>query len=287
MEQTVKISRVQKQIGDFRLGPIDLMIESGAITALAGNNGAGKSTLLKMIMNLVKQEQGNIELFGKVIRKEEGDWQKRVAYLPQSMPGVVPFTGKELKNLVSHWYPCWNEQLFLKMIDLFEIPLKKQYEKLSQGAKQKLNLALTLPRNTNLLILDEPTAYLDIPAKKVLQDLLVEWMEYGDKSILFASHQVEEIRKLADYIAVMKNGTLIGSFEKDELTEQYKRYWFPNAIQEKFIPGEVERRSGTIVTRNSTEAEVFFKSKNMQWLDSKALELDEILTFMLSRKGEG
>ena len=69
-------------------------IETGMITALAGNNGAGKSTLLKIFMNLVKQDQGNIELFGNVIRKEEEAWQKRVAYLPQSMPGAVPFTGK-------------------------------------------------------------------------------------------------------------------------------------------------------------------------------------------------
>ena len=77
------------------------------------------------------------------------------------------------------------------MIDLFEIPLTKQYEKLSQGAKQKLNLALALPRNVELLILDEPTSHLDIPAKKVLQDLLTNWMERGDKTLLFASHQVE------------------------------------------------------------------------------------------------
>ncbi|CAM4103090.1 ABC transporter ATP-binding protein [Lederbergia lenta] len=285
MEQAIKISRIQKQIDEFQLGPIDLRIESGMITALAGNNGAGKSTLLKLILNLVKQNQGNIELFGQVIRKEEEDWQKRVAYLPQSMPGAVPFTGKELRNLVSHWYPNWDEQLFQRMIDLFEVPLKKQYEKLSQGAKQKLNLALALPRNAELLILDEPTSHLDIPAKKVLQDLLVEWMEHGDKTILFASHQVEEIRKLADYIAIMKNGKLIGSFEKDELTEQYKRYWFPSPILENIIPGEVERKGGTIVTSNPIETEKFFRNKDMRWIDSKAVELDEILTFMLSKKG--
>ncbi|MCM3112664.1 ABC transporter ATP-binding protein [Lederbergia lenta] len=285
MEQAIKISRIQKQIDEFQLGPIDLRIESGMITALAGNNGAGKSTLLKLILNLVKQNQGNIELFGQVIRKEEEDWQKRVAYLPQSMPGAVPFTGKELRNLVSHWYPNWDEQLFQRMIDLFEVPLKKQYEKLSQGAKQKLNLALALPRNAELLILDEPTSHLDIPAKKVLQDLLVEWMEHGDKTILFASHQVEEIRKLADYIAIMKNGKLIGSFEKDELTEQYKRYWFPSPILENIIPGEVERKGGTIVTSKPIETEKFFRNKDMRWIDSKAVELDEILTFMLSKKG--
>ena len=285
MEQILKVSHVIKQIDEFQLGPIDLPIESGMITALAGNNGAGKSTLLKIIMKLVKKDQGNMELFGNVIRKEEEDWQKRVAYLPQSMPGAVPFTGKELKKLVSHWYLNWDEQLFNQMIDLFEIPLTKQYEKLSQGAKQKLNLALALPRNADLLILDEPTSYLDIPAKKVLQDLLTNWMEGGDRTIIFASHQVEDIRKLADYIAVMKDGKLIGRFEKEELIEQYKRYWFSSPIGENAIPGEVERRAGTVVTSNPHKAEVFFRDNDMQWLDTKAVELDEILTFMLTKKG--
>ncbi|MEK3889171.1 ABC transporter ATP-binding protein [Bacillus sp. FSL K6-3431] len=285
MEQAVRITNVQKQIDEFQLGPIDLQFESGMITALAGSNGAGKSTLLKIIMNLVKQNQGNIELFGEVIRKEEENWQKRVAYLPQSMPGVVPFTGRELKSLVAHWYPSWDEQLFNQMIDLFEIPLTKQFEKLSQGAKQKLNLALTLPRNAVLLILDEPTSHLDIPAKKMLQDLLANWMERGDRTLIFASHQVEEIRKLADYIAVMKNGRLIGQFEKEALTEQYKRYWFSNPIPENAIPGEVERKGRTIVTSNPQKTEMFFRNKDMQWLDSKAVELDEILTFMLNKKG--
>ncbi|MFK4996675.1 ATP-binding cassette domain-containing protein [Bacillus sp. N9] len=103
------------------------------ITALAGNNGAGKSTLLKIMMNLVKQNDGKIELFGELVRKDEEDWQKKIAYLPQSMPGALPFTGKDLKRLVAHWYPEWDEALFKQMMDAFEVPLTKQYEKLSQG----------------------------------------------------------------------------------------------------------------------------------------------------------
>lgn len=285
MEQAIRIAAVKKQMDEFQLGPIDLQIETGTITALAGNNGAGKSTILKIIMNLVKQDQGKIELFGEVIRKEEEAWQKRVGYLPQSMPGALPFTGKELKNLVSHWYPDWDEQLFKQMIDLFEVPLKKQYEKLSQGAKQKLNLALALPRNADLLILDEPTSHLDIPAKKVLQDLLIEWMDRGDRTLLFASHQVEEIRKLADYIAVMKDGNLIGQFEKEELTEQYKRYWLTSRINDHSIPGEIERTGSTIVTNDPLVTEAFFQKKGIQWTASKSVELDEIITFMLGKKG--
>ncbi|MBS4210111.1 ABC transporter ATP-binding protein [Bacillus sp. FJAT-50079] len=285
MDQAIKLTAIRKQIDDFQLGPIDLHIERGMMTALAGNNGAGKSTLLKIIMNLVKQDDGKIELFGELVRKDEEDWQKKIAYLPQSMPGALPFTGKDLKQLVSRWYPDWDERLFKQMMDAFEVPLTKQYEKLSQGAKQKLNLALALPRKAELLILDEPTSHLDIPAKKVLQDFLVEWMEQEERTVIFASHQVEEIRKLADYIAVMKDGTLIGQFEKEQLTEQYKRYWLTSPLQEIRIPGEVERQDQTLVTNRPQETEAFFDSNHIQWTATKAVELDEILTWMLTKKG--
>ncbi|MFK4996676.1 hypothetical protein ACI2OX_01475 [Bacillus sp. N9] len=120
-----------------------------------------------------------------------------------------------------------------------------------------MNIALALPRNAELLILDEPTSHLDIPAKKIMQDILIEWMERAERTVIFASHQVEEIRKLADYIAVMKDGVLIGQFEKEQLTEQYKRYWITSPLQEGRIPGEVERQDQTLITNRPQETEAF------------------------------
>lgn len=122
---------------EFHLGPINLTIEPGTITALVGNNGSGKSTLLKLIMNLVQPTKGTIQVNNLFVDAEHEDWKQFIAYQPQTIVGWDAFTGNMLKELISPLYPNWDEQLFLKMIELFQIPLDKKFAKLSQGGYNK------------------------------------------------------------------------------------------------------------------------------------------------------
>ncbi|PWA07926.1 ABC transporter ATP-binding protein [Pueribacillus theae] len=283
MECSAEMNQVKKKIDDFQLGPIDLDIQSGLITALVGSNGAGKSTVLKMLMNLVKQDEGTITLLNEQVDGDSEEWKEKVAYLPQSFPGLVPFTGMELKKLTSEWYPKWDERLFNKINKLFDLSLTKKFGKLSQGSQQKLKFALTLPRNPNLLILDEPTSHMDIPSKKLLIDLLVEWMEEGARTILLATHQVEDIRKLADYLVIMDKGRMLGSFEKEELIAQYKQYWVKGSLPPVTVPGEIERKENMLVTKCPSQTEEFLKNRGVTWSTAKSLELDEIISIMLTK----
>src|SRR5699024_2637138 len=203
-----------------------LTIEPGTVTALVGDNGSGKSTLIKMMMNLVHPTEGEITAFGHNIR-EVDVWKEQIAYQPQTTIGYDAFNGNHLKELVSRWYPTWDENLFQQMVTDLNIPLNNRFSKLSQGVQQKLTLALTISRGTKLLILDEPMTFLDIPSKKYITNLLVEWLEQNDKtrSIILTSHHAENIEKLADYIYLLRGGNPIGFFEKDSLIESYRRYW--------------------------------------------------------------
>src|SRR5690625_4310816 len=222
MDSWINIKGVQKQIDDFQLGPIDLNIEPGTITAIVGNNGSGKSTLFKMIMNLVNYDYGDITGFNKHVNKKDESWKTDITYQPQTVIGDDAFTGNQLKKLISDWYPNWDNGLFKKLIKLFDVSLTKRYGKLSQGAQQKLTLALTIARQTKILILDEPTAFLDIPSKKKLIDLLIEWMEQEERSIIFASHQAEDVKKIADYIVLLRNGQMIGRSEERRVGKDEK-----------------------------------------------------------------
>lgn len=284
MNHVARLNRVTKNIDGFQLGPIDLEFESGFVTALVGSNGAGKSTLLKILMNLVKQNDGSVTLFGQQVDGNSEDWKAKVAYMPQTYPGPLPFTGSELKKLTARWYPNWDEPLFQKMVEQFQIPLEKKFEKLSQGVQQKLKFALTLARNPQLLILDEPTSHVDIPAKKLMIDLLIDWLEQGERTILLATHQVEDIRKLADYIVIMDDGDNLGKHEKDELMSQYKRYWIEGNLPTATVPGEIERRNGVLVTKCPAQTEEFLQKRGITWSASATLELDEIISIMLANK---
>lgn len=283
METLINITELQKQIDHFQLGPIHLEIESGTITALVGNNGSGKSTLLKLIMNLAKHDQGSIKVFGKSVNKEDESWKNNIAYQPQTMVGSDAYTGSSLKELVSNVYPNWDEALFAKVTTQLDIDLTKKYGKLSQGSQQKLNFALTIARNARLLILDEPTAHMDIPSKKILIDLLADWMEVEGRAIIIASHQVEDIKKLSDYLFVLRNGKVIGNFEKEELTERYQRYWLNDHLPSGDIPGEVTREDHYLISNQPELTEGFFNEQHIKWESQTTLELDEIITLLLTK----
>ncbi|WP_042144124.1 ABC transporter ATP-binding protein [Paucisalibacillus sp. EB02] len=285
MEPLLYISNLEKHImDDFHLGPINLHLEPGTITALIGNNGSGKSTLLKTIMNLVKPDHGNIKIDNKFVHGENESWKPLVAYQPQTIIGWNAFTGEILKRLIAPLYPNWDERLFQKMIELFDVPLHKKFSKLSQGVQQKLNLALTVPRNAPLLILDEPTSFMDIPSKKLLIDLLVDWMEPGNRSILIASHQIDDIKKLSDYLFVLHNGKMLGHFEKEELTSTYARFWLNDSLSDTSIPGEVSREDRMIISDNPAETEAFLEAMSIKWSNRSSLELDDIITILLNNK---
>lgn len=284
MDTWVTMTDLQKTIDDFQLGPIDLRFEAGTITALIGNNGSGKSTLLKLMMHLVKPDQGEVRLFGEPAGSEEKTWKPHVAYLPQSPVGVNMFTGEALRDLTASWYPDWDEELFRYMVKQFNVPLKKKYSKLSPGVQQKLNLTLMLPRNASLMILDEPTAFLDIPSTKKLGDILTDWMDQGERAILLTSHQVEDVRKLSDYIAILHDGELLGSFEKGALQERFRRYWMTSDLPREKVPGEVSRDDRQLVTDDAQRTEAFFEAKGVEWYEQKALDLEDIITLLMTEK---
>lgn len=279
----ITITNLKKQVEEFQLGPINMDIQSETITALVGNNGSGKSTLLKMMMNLVKQDEGNIKVFNTLNNGDNEDWKQHIAYQPQVTIGYDPFTGEALRELISQWYPTWDEAFFQEIIKTFDISLTKKYGKLSPGAQQKLSFALTIARNAPILILDEPTAHIDIPSKKVMIDLLTEWMDEGNRTMIIASHQIDDIRKLSDFLYVIQDGSEVGQFEKESLIENYIRYWLPTSLPSSNIPGEVSREGQTIISNDAKVTESFFNEKEIHWTDRTSADLEDIITILLAK----
>ncbi|MBY7144907.1 ABC transporter ATP-binding protein [Virgibacillus sp. NKC19-3] len=284
MASVLHMKDVEKQIDDFQLGPIDLNLEPGTITALVGNNGSGKSTLLKLIMHLAMSDKGNIEIYDTFVYGQDESWKANIAYQPQTVIGWDAYTAKTLRDIISPLHSNWDDALFDKMIKLFDIPLNKRFGKLSQGVKQKLSLALTIPRNTPILLLDEPTSFMDIPSKKYLMDILVDWMDEGERAILMASHQSADMMKLVDYLSILKSGEMIGTFEKEALTESFKRYWVTSPLPTAHISGEVSRENQQIISNQPAATEHYFLENNLEWTNRTALDLEEIITLLLERK---
>ncbi|MED1864453.1 ABC transporter ATP-binding protein [Fictibacillus nanhaiensis] len=282
MKLCTQIERVEKTVDDFTVGPIDLDVELGTITALIGNNGAGKSTLIKMMMNLVKPDNGNLIHFGTSVMSND-QWKQEVAYQPQSVLGCDSLTGNHLRDLMAPWYANWDQEMFMNLVKTFEIDLNKPFGKMSKGMQQKLNLVLALSKNTKLLLLDEPTANIDIPSKQKLMNIFVDWMEKDERAMVIATHNVDDIKKLADYIVIMNEGKLLGKYEKEELVYRYKRYWFEDPMGIDMIPGEVDRLNERLLISSDTFlTDAFLEKKGLKVLQTEVLDIEETITYMLS-----
>lgn len=279
----IKVKKVKKRINGFTLGPMNFSIQPGTVTAIVGENSSGKSSLLKTIMNLIHVDDGIIQAFGEPISEGE-DWKNKIGYQPQTTYGYDAFNGYDLKELIAYWYPKFDENLFLQMVEKLKIPLNKKYSKLSQGMQQKLVLALTIPRQTELLILDEPMTFMDIPAKNYITDLLVEWMEDEGKSIILASHQAEDIKKLADYLLIIRDGQQVEYVDKETLVERYRKYIFMGNMPLETLPGEIERHDNDLTTEDSKQTNEALEKMEITPLSESRLELEDIITLILEGK---
>lgn len=284
MKPWITLHAVEKTIEDFHIGPLTIDFEPGTITALIGTNGSGKSTFCKMLMNLVKQTKGEILVRGSSTYEDGHTWKHHIAYQPQKPIGYDVYTGNDLQELVSPWYPTWNDERFNTVVQELNIPMHKKYGKMSEGAQQKLLFALTIAKNADILLLDEPTAHMDIPSKRYVIDTLVEWMDEKERMIIISSHQMDDIRKLSDYLCVLHGGNIVGNFEKEALHDSFKQYWFAEELPNEEIPGEHMRQQRMLVSDNAIETEDYLQSRGIQWEQESHVELEEIITHLLSTK---
>lgn len=284
MQPWITLSDVEKTIDHFHMGPLTINFEPGSITALIGTNGAGKSTFCKMLMHIAKQDDGDIHVCGVNTREEGDKWKHYIAYQPQKPIGYNVYTGRQLQTFISMWYPNWDDQVFQNVVQQMDIPLNQKYERMSEGAQQKLLFALTIAKGTDILLLDEPTAHMDIPSKKLVIDLLTSWMDEKERMIIISSHQIDDIKKLSDYLCVLRNGKIINTFEKEALHASYKQYWFRDPLPTESIPGERMRQGQMLVSEDAIATEVFLEQQGVQWETEAHVELEEIITHQLTKK---
>jgi ABC-2 type transport system ATP-binding protein len=300
MTQTplISLTDVRKSYGDyFELGPVELEVEAGYVVAVVGPNGSGKSTLIRMLMNLVQPDSGEVRLFGCIYPKDEVAIKQRVGYVPERSLGHDGMRVKDLAKFVSRFYPRWDGRLYEDLLKRTQIEPKKKFGKLSKGVQRRLAFALAQATGAELLLLDEPTAGVDPLARKEMLEDISRFMQAEDRSrnsrnraVVFSTHVVEEVRRVADYVAVLVDGELLGFYEKDALLERWKTL-LVDREPEGEIAGAVEVEvSGSlthIVSDSPEETEEALSAENIRIVRWGAMELEEILSHLIRREQEG
>jgi ABC-2 type transport system ATP-binding protein len=217
----LKIEHLVKNYGGFTLD-CSLELPKGCVTGLIGQNGAGKSTTFKAILGLIRVDSGNITLFGKD-KKDLTTEDKQNIGVVLSDSGVSGYlTVKDIIPVLENLYKNFDKTFFVEQIERFNLPLNKQIKEFSTGMKAKLKTLVAISHNAKLLILDEPTAGLDVVARDNLLELLREFMEADDeRSILISSHISSDLEGLCDDIYMIHDGKIILHENTDVLLSDY------------------------------------------------------------------
>lgn len=216
----LKLENVKKQYGAFSLD-CSLQLESGQVTGLIGQNGAGKSTTFKAILDLIQIDGGRIEIFDKD--------KNEITELEKEQIGVVladsGFSGylkiNDVIPVLKAMYREFDADCFKKQCEKFGLPLNKQIKEFSTGMKAKLKVLVAISHSAKLLILDEPTAGLDVVARNELLDVLREFIENGDCGILISSHISSDLEGLCDDIYMIHDGKIVMHEDTDVLLSDY------------------------------------------------------------------
>jgi ABC-2 type transport system ATP-binding protein len=286
----ISLRDVRKSYGDFELGPVDLAIEPGYVVAVVGPNGCGKSTLIRMLMNLIQPDSGEVRLFGGVYPDDEVAIKQRVGYVPERSSGHDGMSAKSLGEFVSRFYPGWDRRLYEDLVRRAQIEPDKKFGRLSRGVQRRLAFALALASGSELLLLDEPTAGVDPFARREMLEDISRFMQDGDRTVVFATHVMEEVRRIADYVVFLVDGSLLGLHEKDALLEGWKTLWVDRE-PEVDVPGVVEVVWGgsptRIVSDSPQETGQALSAEDVRIVRSGRLDLEEILSHLMRRSREG
>lgn len=219
MNHALTISGLTKTYPDFVLDHVSFTVPSGSIVGLIGENGAGKSTTIHAALGLIQKEAGHAAILGKEELDAETREQIGVVFDGSNYPEIL--SPKKISRVMKHIYRSWDEPAYLRLLKQFSLPLDKPIRQFSKGMKMKLAITAALSHHSKLLILDEATSGLDPVIRDDILDMLLDFVQDEEHSILISSHITSDLEKIADYIVFIHEGKVVFSKPKDELTEQY------------------------------------------------------------------
>ncbi|MDW4397061.1 ABC transporter [Staphylococcus saprophyticus] len=217
MEEVVKINNLQKKFGNFKaLDNVSFTVNKGEVLGFIGPNGAGKSTTLRILLGAIKRDAGDVEIFDKDVWKESLKIHKRISYVPGDIALWGNLTGGEIIDLFMKLHGNGDTEKRDDLIKRFELDPKKKAKGYSKGNRQKVGLIAALSVDSDLYIFDEPTSGLD-PLMEVVFQEEVEIIKNNGKSILLSSHILSEVERLADRVAIIRQGEIVESGTLNEL----------------------------------------------------------------------
>ena len=275
----LRINQAKKTYGNFTLS-VSMEVKKGYITGVIGRNGAGKSTTFKAILSLIHLDGGDITLFGQDAGKLSGSEKENlgVALSESGFSDYLRIT--DVAKIMKNCYKRFDERVFLEKCKQFGLPSDKQIKDFSTGMKAKLKVLVAMSHEARLLLLDEPTAGLDVVARDELLDMIREYMEDGEHSVLISSHISTDLEGLCDDLYLIHDGKILLHEETDKLLSDYgllkvseEQY---RTLDKQFILGTLKENYGYRLITNEKQ----FYLENAPDVVVEKSSVDEVISVM-------
>jgi len=222
---------------------LNLEVPRGGIFAFLGRNGSGKSTVIRMLLGLLQPTRGGGEILGCDIRELTPGIRGRIGYLTEEHQLYGWMSVRECEKFQSQFYTKWNEKIFDGVVEHFGLKAEARVKNLSRGERAGLCLGLTLAPDPEVLILDDPALGLDPVARRSLVESMIQLTRRSDRTIFFSTHQLDDMERVADSVAVLDRGVLraccpLDSFRDSVRQVQLRFSGVPPTLPE--IPGLIQ-----------------------------------------------
>ncbi len=276
------IDKLQRQLqGITVLNNINASIQAGDVIGLLGKNGAGKTTLLETLLGFGLPAFGQVCLWGEPAHQLQADTKHRIGYVPQTDELLLMMNGEDHLKLYRSLRPRWNQDLVERLCREWEIPLSRMARRMSVGERQKLSIVLALAHEPDLLILDEPVSALDPLARRRFIQQLVDIAADEQRAIVFSSHIVSDMERIANRIWLLNGGELAWQDGQDELKESVVRVSWRPEEQVPSLEGVLQReynaqRTQWVVRDWSPEKQQLLQAQLQSPLQVDYLGLEDI-----------
>ena len=277
----LKIEHLKKHYDNFFLD-CSLEIMQGCVTGLIGQNGAGKSTTFKAILGLISTDDGNITILGKDIKEfTTKDKEKLGVVLSDSgFSGYLRI--KDIIPILQNMYTKFDKSFFIEQVQRFQLPLDKRIKDFSTGMKAKLKVLVAISHNAKLLVLDEPTAGLDVIARDELLEMLREFMEKDEeRSILISSHISSDLETLCDDLYMIHDGKIILHEDTDVLLSDYALLKVDNQQYDELDKQFILRSKKEVYGYSCLTNQKQYFMENYPKIAIEKGTVDEVITMMI------
>jgi ABC-2 type transport system ATP-binding protein len=285
IESAVRVTALKKSFGSKTvLSNLSFEVRPGEVIGVLGKNGAGKTTLLEVMLGFTPPTSGSVRIFGEDSARLPGHVKRRIGFVPQQDELLNQLTVLDQIKLVASFYPRWDSDLVSRLCVDWSVDLQARIKSMSVGERQKLSILLAFGHRPDLLVLDEPVASLDPLARRQFLEHLVELSAEGGRSVIFSSHIVSDIERLATRIWILKGGKLawegdLGSLKETIVRvhvradrERLRKLVVPGALTSRRTPDELI----AVVGRWTPETQAALQRELSADVVAEPLNLEEI-----------